>query len=146
MPAANSPIYKSGRLQTIEATLSISNFLYRVAAQTLVGDLTKWLTHYSRDAGYYTSCALRHPTAPPRLARTLKGQPAPTLNKIPNHIAYINRILHELGILIDTDKSVSIKSRLKFAHIDCELDLLPASTRHILHPQWPPMVYTFLAN
>ena len=129
---------------TLEASLSLSNFLYRVAAPTLVGDLTRHrLTDYSRDAGY-TSCALRHPTAPSRLVRTLKGQLAPTPNKVSNHVAHINRILHELGFSIDTDE---INISRNFAHVDCELvDLLPASTRHILAPTMAAHSLYFLSQ
>ena len=48
----------------LEASISLSNFMYRLATDSLVGQLTRIrLQDYSRDAGYAT-CALRHPAPP----------------------------------------------------------------------------------
>ena len=105
----------------LEASISLSNFMYRLATDSLVGQLTRIrLEDYSRDAGYAT-CALRHPAISTASSKA---------TQVPNHVEHINRILYNLKFSLDTDE---INLSDQYNHIDFEIaDILPAHARHKL--------------
>ena len=116
-----------------EASISVSNVLYRLATDSIVGELTRIrLADFSREAGYAT-CALRHPFPHPRYARrTTANSHLPSPTKTPHHISHINRILFNLNFSLDTDE---INQSDAFQEIDCELaDIIPISKRHKIMP------------
>jgi hypothetical protein len=105
--------------------------MYRLASDTLVGQVTRIrLEDYSREAGYAT-CALKHPSPPSRKQST-------------NHVSHINRILHDLNFSLDTDE---INISTDHADLDCELvDLLPKEFRHHLAPSMGEQKIFFLSQ